>query len=1609
MTTIRDQIKAAIFGQESSSGAADTSQENYAGARGPMQVTRSTFDGLQAKGLIPKDWRHDNPEQTTKAGNILIDTLADKYNDDPTKVAAAYYAGEKAVRPDGSIADFRDRKNPKAPTTLQYVQQVMTRMGLTPEALEAGGGPAAGAVPRANVLDSWTQGMPDKTGMGRKGVYGKDAPEPPPSDTTQLPGGNPLADALGTETQRLQGLRSEIDNTSFLDKARAGWMHSGIAGAALKQATMPKFEPATGYMPRVQDKKLYEGKTEDDQALLDEATSPMDAQYRSMMIERRNEDLRTVNLSGAGVGIAATLFGGLPEGYLTGLGAMKAFQLTKISALRYAQQGQLGKAVGASVLENLTGNIATTALQQAFDPYVGKDDYAMAAGMSLVGAGLHFHTLKQEADGFKLRDLGNKIMGDAATSIDATRAKAVANLGENATPEALLTEMRRLEATDIRNEITQGTAQLPESRRLLPEMEEATSAEKGPSGWDSVGTSTEKPSSNALAGMETTAPRWDNPAMTEARVQAANMEGSGMSQSLHRITEGNAKTLSELEAKYAPGVTVLPSAAEATVLAPAIRAIKDVASQFLPPDVRVLVGTATGTPQGAKSAALGEIVSVGKSHVIGLKPENQSPSGVMRTAMHEVGHAVFHHHAQDIPPSLLERMKADYSKFTDALVAGDPAAREKRYSITSKHADASGPMQVNKYTASFDEYAAEQFVKHIEREAATGADGVKFTDSVRKMIVNLVDQMKEFFGFARGKGYLSPDDSFSEFFTSAMNNELKAAKEAELSAPKAASTSGEASSFSVAPTNTQNIVTTIASDPIAQKYGLTLFPMDTPQQRAEAQAVLHLYKKADAWAKTNPIDESRLKSLTDNSVFNVASTGLLMLKSENPVVRMVASELMESASGAAGRRSTAAIAKHLNERAYMGNSINELQSHYTEWRNLQGGNAVGDFWDGKHWQQFNRLLAEEIESRQPGRTPIGSPPQVVNAANMLEQAYDRMRVAQTTAKTVGWASLPESSVGYMPHRMSPEKVRNMTNAQAEALHSALVDQFIQIEGYDITFSANLASKYIDRIRRRALGGFEAPTGVHQVGAADVVQEALESMGMARQEVTAMMGKYQAGGMGHTKRRLQLDLNAEHADGNGGTFKLMDLFETDQLKLLRSQAQRVSGEVALARHGVMGKPGLALLRRAMEFGEDMKKATAKELEAFDQVSAEFLGAPFGDHGSMWMNRAMQVNSLARLGGMGFTQFAEFINGITHIGAGRTMTAISGMVRLRNEAKALARGEKVENPILSSIEKHGGAEFGTDAYKMVFPFDNGELHYQTYGKDTLTFADRALRGATHLQGKLSFWRAIHSAQHRGMAEQIVHKAVGYIRNGGESAALKDMGITAEVADRLRKDLGSMAEFDGAGNLQRFDITKATDLDAADQFVQAVHRGTSQIIQGTYIGETGKWAHSGWMKLLTQFRSFSITSVEKQWSRQVGNHGPAAALGILMGSMSIAAPIYIARTQLAAIGRKDKDEYLEKQLSATQVARATLNYIAMSGLAGDFMDAFTAVSGVGQATGGRTNAGSRFVGNVVAPAAGLADDIWQGIQNTKEGTDPHQLLKSLPFARLPYMIPVIEGLGR
>lgn len=1068
-----------------------------------------------------------------------------------------------------------------------------------------------------------------------------------------------------------------------------------------------------------------------------------------------------------------------------------------------------------------------------------------------------------------------------------------------------------------------------------------------------------------------------------------------------------------------PGVHLTEGIAKSKEFTRYATAIEVLRKQLIP-DVAIHL-TDGGTGIGNASGAQG-IIKPNVS-MVAIKPG----SG-MRVVAHEFAHAVFAHEFSKLPiekqqamvnawetwkktfdqpggaqEAMLRRSPVGAGHDRGAgndLAAYVPAVHGRaidslKAEIAKAFPDQAAANKFNAYFSNFDEYSAEQMVKQFEAIANKEADSaLTLPQALLKTLIDLVQSALKVFKVAKEKGFLGADAPFKDFI-----EDLVAGNKAN--GLESAMPTSEVANMAVPTVKPASAVASLQADPDLAKYGLSIAPMATAKERQEVHAMLALHKEAEVWAVKNPMDAAwvqRSQNLSDNDVFNVASIGLVMLKSQSPLVRRIASMLVEDASGVAGKRqATAAISKAILEHSFMGNAINDVQGAFAMWSKDKPGIHLDNWNGGKYREEFNKEVAVEIEMRRVNGKPVSTDANIKAATDSVESAYQRMANEQRRVNTLGSEGLPLTSQGYMPHRMSAKQVIELSNEKQKILHDALHEQFIGM-GWDKEIADKVSANYIQRMRDRASGDYSSAVGGS--GAASQVEEALHGLGLPEDVIKKHMDSFVNGGMGHTKKRIELDLLKSYDTANG-SFRLLDIFDTDHIELVRGQAGRISGEVALTKFGVRGKPGAATLRKALGFGADGERAGVKELEAFDQMMAEFYNEPFGTASGKWLSRALSANSLVRMGGSFFNQAAETINGVFHIGAAGTMSSIASIPRLHREIMALVRGEKVDNPFLSSIEHAaGGVEFGTEAYKYVMPFDSPNHAHPTYGKDTLTLTDRLLRGGGHLQGILSGWRYMHSAQQRGMAEQIVHKMMRYIRDGKEDVALEQFGINKEVRDYLRSNLSSIASFDG-DSLVHFDATKIVDPDIREQVIQSVWRGTSQIIQGTYIGERGKWAHDGWTKMLTQFRAFPITAMEKQWGRSRNSHGSYATMGMMIGAMSLAAPVYMARVYANSIGRSDQEAYISERLQPDMIARATLNYVATSGMAGDFVDALTAMApqslGI-KSTGGRNNKETDFVGTYVAPAAGLVNDIWHFAQSP---TNMGDALKIIPLSRLPGLV--------
>lgn len=1403
-------------------------------------------------------------------------------------------------------------------------------------------------------------------------------------------------------------IEREREATSFLDTARA-WGYNTLP-VVLMQKINRDPEPVDPNF--VVPEEALKGYTLDEQRDLANATSQVQFDRLKFDVEYSREQDQIAGRNGAVFGLAAGFLAAAPEAMLTGGIASLAFRAAGVGAYTLASQGQKGAALASSLGEGIVGNVANTAALDMLGRRQGVNAYALGAAGGVLNPMLQGRYLGRMADRAVEAQAAERLLVAAAEKEGMLLARAQQNL-PNGTPDELAAEVTRLEAEGIRADIASHKAAVPESRMMRvgveDELEDIALATKAAEPAPEVPAASTEPTNIVKQLMDEYSPSvrspYEDPSYQQRQVEAAR--GGAADANLKRLT---GMTYDEID-QLPRGVQVAPALAsrvETDLNARnALNVITSLFDEYMPPGSRLVVNDVKDvgtTNAGVGVKAQGGAYSLGDTHVIALNFDDMkgNRTAINHVAVHELGHTIFHANAPLVPRELIARMDVEWQQVAQLIRGGDVKARADRLAVTNPGRFDLEPIKSSAYAFSRTEYAAEQFVTHLQNRLLAGDYG-----TLNKTIINqVIDGVKAVLNYvldAVNRGLIKPGREFDEFFTGILKGTYaKKAQTDEFLAPdlKLPTMEQVAASADIPPALAKE-VKDFMTDPVAIRHGLERLPMGTNVERAEAKQILALYKKAES--PEYAVDSKRLSTLL-NQVDALNPTSNIMLRSKNPVVRMAAIELLENGGGAAGRRSTASIAKYMNERAIIGSSIVELDREFKGWFKQQpDASNMSEAFTGRKRAEFNRLVAEEVEQRRyPGaQTDLGA--NVRAAADSMEAAFERARLMQVDAKVAGWAALPDTSKGYMPHRIKSNVYRNLTQLQKQALHSELTDQFITVSEFDPAFADQLASRYLDRVEQRALGGFDSPAGMHQTGAADVIKEALEQMNLTKPEVVAMMKRHAAGAAAHTKKRLNIDLRKTMPLADGSEFRLLDVYDTDMLSLLRSQSQRVSGEVALARHGVMGKPGLAILRRAMGYGGTGEQAVLKEVGAFDQVASEFLGQPFGE-ANKWVDRATQFNSVSSLGGMGFNQLGESINvGIT-LGVKAALRVVPEFGRLRSEILTLAKGGKANNELLQYIETMGGTEFGTDTYKMVFPMDNPDLFANSMGADSISAGDRLLRGAGHLQSKLSLWRTVHSVQVRGVAENIVMKAAKALKEGANDYHLRDMGIDDDMLARLRKDMKSIVTMSN-GKVTGFDITKATDKEAAYAFIQGVHRGASQIIQGAFIGETGKYVHNSWLRMLTQFRTFSLTAIDKQWNRQQGNRGISGAVLVTMASMSVAAPLYMLRTYAASIGRADQQEYLDRHLSFGSIARATTNYIATSGLAGDFLDSATTLTGTGEFTGGRSGTATTAIGNLVAPAAGKVDKLWGAVQNTKDGTDPHDLIKELPLARLPFFIPAIN----
>lgn len=115
-------VARSIYMQESGGGR--NTKTSNAGAMGGMQIIPSTF-----KSVADKGWDINDPLDNARAGIRYLKQLDKQSGGDPVLTAAGYYGGPGGLEKARKGIAVSDPRNPKAPNTLEYGQQVAARLG----------------------------------------------------------------------------------------------------------------------------------------------------------------------------------------------------------------------------------------------------------------------------------------------------------------------------------------------------------------------------------------------------------------------------------------------------------------------------------------------------------------------------------------------------------------------------------------------------------------------------------------------------------------------------------------------------------------------------------------------------------------------------------------------------------------------------------------------------------------------------------------------------------------------------------------------------------------------------------------------------------------------------------------------------------------------------------------------------------------------------------------------------------------------------------------------------------------------------------------------------------------------------------------------------------------------------------------------------------------------------------------------------------------------------------------------------------------------------------------------------------------------------------------
>lgn len=735
--------------------------------------------------------------------------------------------------------------------------------------------------------------------------------------------------------------------------------------------------------------------------------------------------------------------------------------------------------------------------------------------------------------------------------------------------------------------------------------------------------------------------------------------------------------------------------------------------------------------------------------------------------------------------------------------------------------------------------------------------------------------------------------------------------------------------------------------------------------------------------------------------------------SENLVVRGLSYHLFEAPQGGSSNpNGTAALMSDLYGKKFRTAMRGRLKDGMEVWRKNQGISRLDMIMKPQNTESFYKKVI--LETKYPGTF---SDEGIKQAAQGVRDQFRAAGAARKAAGEAGFENL-DLDKNYVSTIVDEHLIKHAVFQHGKEKVIDLLSDAYQRGRYNLDKKTSdyIARGYVARSLDHTLGMSNyAPTITSKD--VDKIRKSLESANVPKDVIDEFLEESAEENLSkhmsnRAKKSFEPDLTTE-LDG----LKMVDLIESDLPKLLEAYTREAAGASA------MGRLGFKSRNEAMEFLREVKKdalnlgmdvtATNKEVQILEDGINLIYGRSINtDPNSAFiknLSRLRDATAFLRLQTMGISTIPELARITGQRGLKTVMEAcpdlgVLGSKSLREGGTYAGKFKRADLDELEDMLYYVGEDYVMyPGYLRIDNIEESAIYNSLGGK-----IDNMLAQGKRVQEVLSAFRTV-----QGSGEKLAVRSLGIqikkwaddLGKGLSESNIKDAGWHGGFMDELKAwmQANPKTTMDRGKEIRMFNFGQMPP-EMQERLITGIHRLVSRDMQRPFIGETPVFMHKWLGQLITQFRSFSITSLGKQLIHDI-RHDRIAASIIAMHSLMLSYAAYSISALHRSLGRKDQEEYLAKAFSPGESIFGTLNrmgQLASAGVAGDMLATFGVMPDDLMAAPGQS--GYRGLNTTSVPVVGVVGDAKDVIKDVVDifagDGDPSKMVKDIqsviPFGK-------------